>query len=154
TKPAETLANAAKVVEKVQEWTDEQKLQAASEILHVLKREGYLVLDADEWELVPGRAGGFLRGPFPFCNSDWAMRQASNYSSTAYQGMSRAGRKPRSSRRSRLAVSSADSASDASGWAMPNLMSDQLEDFASVSVSGIWIRNAGHRTGANQSAES
>ena len=34
---AEILANAAKVVEKAQEWSDEQKLQAASEILHVLK---------------------------------------------------------------------------------------------------------------------
>ena len=37
---------------------------------------------------------------------------------------------------------------------MPNLTSSQLEDFAPVSVSRIWIRNAGHRTGANQRVES
>jgi len=61
---AEILANAAKVVEKAQEWSDEQKLQAASEILNVLKREGHLVLDPDEWEFVSSRAGGFLKGPF------------------------------------------------------------------------------------------
>ena len=36
---AEILVNAVKVVEKAQEWNDEQKLQAASEILHVLKRK-------------------------------------------------------------------------------------------------------------------
>ena len=70
---AEILANAAKVVEKAQEWSDEQKLQAASEILHVLKREGHLVLDADDWEFVPSQAGGLLRGPFPLGNSDWAI---------------------------------------------------------------------------------
>ena len=40
---AEILANVARVVEKAEEWSDEQKLQAASEILHVLKREGHLV---------------------------------------------------------------------------------------------------------------
>jgi hypothetical protein len=68
---AEILANAAKVVEKAEEWSDEQKLQAASEILHVLKREGHLVLDANDW--VPSRAGGLLRGPFPLGNSDWAI---------------------------------------------------------------------------------
>ena len=70
---AEILANAVKVVEKAQEWNDEQKLQAASEILHVLKREGHLVLEPDEWEFVPSRVGGFLRGRFPSDNSDWAI---------------------------------------------------------------------------------
>jgi hypothetical protein len=70
---AEILANAAKVVEKAQVWSNEQKLQAASEILHVLKREGHLVLDPDEWEFVPSRAGGFLRGRFPLGDSDWAI---------------------------------------------------------------------------------
>jgi hypothetical protein len=70
---AEILANAVAVVEKAQEWSDEQKLQAASEILHVLKREGHLVLEPDEWEFVPSPAGGFLRGPFPWDNCDWAI---------------------------------------------------------------------------------
>jgi hypothetical protein len=70
---AEILANAVKVVEKAQAWSDEQKLQAASEILHVLKGEGHLVLDSDEWEFVPSRAGGFLRGLFPSDNSDFAI---------------------------------------------------------------------------------
>ena len=70
---AEILANAAKVVEKAQVWSNEQKLQAASEILHVLKREGHLVLEPDEWEFVPSPAGGFLRGPFPWDNCDWAI---------------------------------------------------------------------------------
>jgi hypothetical protein len=70
---AEILANAARVVEKARAWSDEQKLQAASEILHVLKREGHLLLDADDWEFVPGRAGGFLKGPFPLGESDWAI---------------------------------------------------------------------------------
>jgi hypothetical protein len=45
-------------------------------------------------------------------------------------------------------------ASHASCWAMPNLTSGQLEDFAPVSASRIWIRNAGHRTGTNQRVES
>jgi len=70
---AEILASVAGVLEKAQGWSDEQKLQAASEILHVLKREGHLVLDPDEWEFVPSRAGGFLRGPFPLGHSDWAI---------------------------------------------------------------------------------
>jgi hypothetical protein len=35
---AEILASVAGVLEKAQGWSDEQKLQAASEILHVLKR--------------------------------------------------------------------------------------------------------------------
>jgi len=69
----EILANAVKVVEIAQEWSDEQKLQAASEILHILKREGRLGLESDEWEFVPSGAGGFLRGPFPWDNSDWAI---------------------------------------------------------------------------------
>ena len=61
---AEILANVVGVVAKAQDWSDEQKLQAASEILNVLKREGHLVLDPDAWEFVYSRAGGFLKGPF------------------------------------------------------------------------------------------
>jgi hypothetical protein len=55
---AEILENAAKEVEKAQEWSDERKLQAASQILHVLKREGYLVLEPDEWKFVPSQQAG------------------------------------------------------------------------------------------------
>ena len=70
---AEILASVAGVLEKAHGWSDEQKLQAASEILHVLKREGHLVLDPDEWEFVPSRASGFPRGPLPLGHSDWAI---------------------------------------------------------------------------------
>jgi hypothetical protein len=69
----EILANAAKVVEKARGWSNEQKLQAASEILHVLKRESHLSLEPGEWEFVASQGGGFLRGPSPLGNSDWAI---------------------------------------------------------------------------------
>ena len=69
----EILANAAKVVEKARGWSNAQKLQAASEILHVLKREGHLSLEPGEWEFVPSQRGGFLKGPSPLGNSDWAI---------------------------------------------------------------------------------
>jgi len=77
---AEILANVVGVVAKAQDWSDEQKLQAASEILNVLKREGHLVLDPDEWEFVPSRAGGFLKGPFPWVTRIGRLQQAAKHS--------------------------------------------------------------------------
>jgi len=71
---AEILANVVGVVAKAQDWSDEQKLQAASAILNVLKREGHLVLDPDEWEFVPSLGRRVpLKAPFPWGNSDWAI---------------------------------------------------------------------------------
>jgi hypothetical protein len=55
--------------------------------------------------------------------------------------------------------SAATAHQEAPGFSVKTITEDrctigQPEDFAPVSVSRIWIRNAGHRTGANQRVES
>jgi hypothetical protein len=56
-----------KVVEKAEDWTELQKLLAASEIRGFLTREACSFLDPSKWEFVPTKEGKYLRGLSPLC---------------------------------------------------------------------------------------
>jgi hypothetical protein len=59
-------------VEKAEDWTELQKLLAASEIRGFLTREACSFVDPSNWEFVPTKEGEYLSDPSPL-GTFWAI---------------------------------------------------------------------------------